>query len=138
MQDTPNTMTRRALIKTTGAGALFASGAFGLPRVAGAQTDAPVERIFRGGAIVTVEEGQPVAEALAIGGGRILAVGTEAEVMALATPETVIHDLEGAAVLPGFVDSHGHFMNAPQIVAWANVSGPPSAPRPRSQRSWRN
>lgn len=128
MQDTPNTMTRRALIKTTGAGALFASGAFGLPRVAGAQSDTPVERIFRGGAIVTVEEGQPVAEALAIGGGRILAVGTEAEVMALATPETVIHDLEGAAVLPGFVDSHGHFMNAPQIVAWANVSGPPVGP----------
>jgi predicted amidohydrolase YtcJ len=63
-----------------------------------------------------------------LGGGRILAVGTEAEVMALATPKTVIYDLEGAALLPGFIDSHGHFMNAPQLVAWANVSGPPAGP----------
>lgn len=128
MQDNPIKMTRRAVIKTTGAGALFGAGAFGLPRLAGAQADTPVERIFRGGVIVTVEKDQPIAEALAIGGGRILAVGSEAEVIALATPETQIHDLEGATVLPGFIDSHGHFMNAPQIVAWANVSGPPVGP----------
>lgn len=96
--------------------------------MAGAQADAPVERIFRGGPILTVEEGEPVAEALAMGGGRILAVGPEAEVMALATPGTVIHDLEGATIVPGFIDSHGHFMNAPQLVAWANVSGPPAGP----------
>ncbi len=128
MRATRKTVSRRTLIKTTGVGALFASGAFGFPRTAGAQSGTPVEVIFRGGAIITVEQGQPVAEALAIGGGRIIAVGPEAEIMALATPQTKIHDLAGGAVLPGFVDSHGHFMNAPQIVAWANVSGPPVGP----------
>jgi predicted amidohydrolase YtcJ len=121
-----NALSRRRVLAS--GGALFAASGFGLPRSAGAQSGTPVERIFRGGAIVTVEEGQPVAEALAIGGGRILAVGTEAEIMALATSETEIHDLAGAAVLPGFIDSHGHFMNAPQIVTWANVSGPPVGP----------
>ncbi|MGI9371459.1 MAG: amidohydrolase family protein, partial [Hyphomicrobiales bacterium] len=121
-------MTRRTVLKSTGAGALFVATAFGLPRPVGAQTDTPVQKIFRGGAIVTIEGAQPVAEALAIGGGRIIAVGSEAEVMKLATDSTEIIDLNGAALLPGFVDSHGHFMNAPQIVAWANVSGPPVGP----------
>jgi predicted amidohydrolase YtcJ len=120
-------VSRRTVLKQSGAGVLFAAG-WGLPRVAGAQADTPVERIFRGGTIITVEESQPVAEALAVGAGRILAVGTEAEVMALATPETVIYDLEGTTIVPGFIDSHGHFMNAPQLVAWANVSGPPAGP----------
>ena len=121
-------MTRRTVLKSTGAGALFAATAFGLARPAVAQTNAPVQKIFKGGAIVTIEEAQPVAEALAIGGGRIIAVGSEAEIMKLATDATEIIDLNGAAMLPGFVDSHGHFMNAPQIVAWANVSGPPVGP----------
>jgi predicted amidohydrolase YtcJ len=49
-------------------------------------------------------------------------------VMALATDATRIVDLGGAALLPGFLDSHGHFMNALQIVNWVNVSGPPVGP----------
>ncbi|HUY03711.1 MAG: amidohydrolase [Methyloceanibacter sp.] len=125
---TSDGLTRRTVLKTTGAGALFTAAAFGLPRSVGAQSGAPVEKIFRGGTIVTIEESLPVAEALAIGGGRIIAVGSEADVMALATDATEIVELNGAAVLPGFVDSHGHFMNAPQIVSWANVSGPPVGP----------
>ncbi|AHE97192.1 metal-dependent hydrolase [Thioalkalivibrio paradoxus ARh 1] len=84
--------------------------------------------MFRGGTVVTVEEGQPLAEAVAVGGGRILAVGSEAEIMALASPGTEIVELDGATVLPGFIDAHGHFMNAPQIVGWVNVSSPPVGP----------
>jgi predicted amidohydrolase YtcJ len=119
---------RRDLIKGAAAGTLFAASGFGLPRAARAQADTPPEKIFRGGTIVTVEAAQPTAEAVAIGGGRIIAVGTEAEIMALATPETEIIELNGATLLPGFIDAHGHFMNAPQIVNWVNVSGPPVGP----------
>jgi predicted amidohydrolase YtcJ len=121
-------ISRRTVIKATVAGALFAASGFGLARTPGARADAPVEKIFRGGTVVTVEEGQPLAEAVAVGGGRILAVGPEAEIMALAAPETKIVDLNGATLLPGFIDGHGHFMNAPQIVSWVNVSGPPVGP----------
>jgi len=121
-------ISRRTVIKATVAGALFAASGFGLARAPGARADTPVEKIFRGGTVVTVEDGQPLAEAVAVGGGRILAVGPEAEIMTLAAPETEIVELNGATLLPGFIDGHGHFMNAPQIVSWVNVSGPPVGP----------
>ncbi|WP_006746258.1 amidohydrolase [Thioalkalivibrio paradoxus] len=121
-------ISRRTVIKATVAGALFAASGFGLARTPGAGADTPVAKIFRGGTVVTVEEGQPLAEAVAVGGGRILAVGSEAEIMALASPGTEIVELDGATVLPGFIDAHGHFMNAPQIVGWVNVSSPPVGP----------
>jgi hypothetical protein len=123
----PSPITRRTALKAAGTGVLFSALPFGLARVAGAQTG-PAEVIFRGGTVVTIEDAMPNAEAVAVAGGRILAVGTEAEVMALATDATRIVDLKGATLLPGFIDSHGHFMNALQIVNWVNVSGPPVGP----------
>ena len=48
--------------------------------------------------------------------------------MALKGDATKIIDLEGATLMPSFIDAHGHFMNAPQIVKWANVSGVPAGP----------
>jgi hypothetical protein len=122
------TISRRTALASAGAGVLFSALPFGTRRMAVAQTGGPAELIFRGGSIVTVEEAMPTAEAVAVAGGRILAVGTEAEVMALATDATRIVDLAGAALLPGFIDSHGHFMNALSIVNWVNVSGPPVGP----------
>ena len=119
---------RQVLSATAGAGALFAAGGFGIPRLAFAQGAATAELIFRGGTIVTLEAAQPSVEAVAIGDGRIIALGTEAEILALQTPETVVVDLEGAVLLPSFIDAHGHFMNAPQMVKWVNVQGVPAGP----------
>ena len=48
--------------------------------------------------------------------------------MALASDATKIMDLKGATLMPSFIDAHGHFMNAPQVVTWANVSGVPVGP----------
>jgi predicted amidohydrolase YtcJ len=124
----PATLSRRAALASAGAGVLFSALPFGTRRMAMAQTGGPAELIFRGGTIMTVEESRPTVEAVAVAGGRILAVGTEAEVMALATDGTRIVDLGGATLLPGFIDSHGHFMNALNIVNWVNVSGPPVGP----------
>lgn len=86
------------------------------------------DKIFRNGDIVTVAESMPNAEALAVKDGRILAVGSEADVSAHAGPSTEVVDLQGRTLVPGFVDGHSHFMNALQIVTWANVSAPPVGP----------
>ncbi|MEW5980748.1 MAG: amidohydrolase [Acidobacteriota bacterium] len=58
----------------------------------------------------TGDEARPSAEALAIAGGRIAAVGTAAEVDPWTGPETRVIDAGGALVVPGFNDSHVHFV----------------------------
>ncbi len=59
--------------------------------------------------ILTQWENLPQAEAIAVQHDRIIAVGKNAEVLALATPDTHIIDLQGARVVPGFADAHIHF-----------------------------
>lgn len=86
------------------------------------------EKIFHGGPILTMVDDTREVEAVAIAGGRILAAGDEHAVMALAGGQTEVVDLDGNTLLPGFIDSHGHFMNALQVVNWANVSPPPVGP----------
>jgi hypothetical protein len=53
---------------------------------------------------------RPWAEAVAVRGERIFAAGTSAEARRLAGPGTRVLDLDGALVLPGFIDSHTHFL----------------------------
>jgi hypothetical protein len=67
------------------------------------------DRIFVNGNIWTADEAHPHAEALAISGDRLLAVGSNAEIRALAVPDTAVLDLHGRLVIPGFQDSHLHF-----------------------------
>jgi len=72
--------------------------------------------IFTGGPIVTVDARRPRAEALAVDDGRIVALGTHDEVIREhRTPETYLIDLAGRALLPGFVEPHGH----PTLMAMA-------------------
>ena len=89
---------------------------------------AEAELIFFGGPILTMEAEAPRAEAIAIAEGHILAVGDQASVMALTGPDTAHIDLQGHTLLPGFIDAHGHFANALQVVAWANIQRPPAGP----------
>lgn len=75
-----------------------------------AQTPAQhADRIFVNGEIWTGDEERPRAQALAVSGDKILAVGSDQEVKALATPDTAILNLQGRLVVPGFQDSHLHF-----------------------------
>lgn len=62
--------------------------------------------------IWTVDKRQPRAQSLAISGSEIVAVGSNEEVEVLAGPNTRIMDLQGRLVLPGFNDSHTHFVTA--------------------------
>lgn len=83
------------------------------------------DKIYTGGAILTMEDAQPRAEALATRQGRILAVGSRAEVMRHAGAGTVMVDLGGRALLPGFVDSHGHVVGGGLQASSANLLAPP-------------
>jgi predicted amidohydrolase YtcJ len=67
--------------------------------------------VFHNGTILTMVLDQPRAQAVAVRGQEILAVGSEAEVMAWRGEKTEVVDLEGKTLLPGFVDSHNHIMN---------------------------
>lgn len=64
--------------------------------------------ILHNGKIVTVDESFRVAQALAVRGERILAVGTDEEVLKRAGSQTEVVDLGGQTVLPGLIDSHVH------------------------------
>jgi predicted amidohydrolase YtcJ len=66
------------------------------------------DMIIRGGRVLTMDDSQPIAEAVAIAGNRILAVGSEAEIAALRGTETRIFDAKGGTVLPGFNEGHMH------------------------------
>jgi predicted amidohydrolase YtcJ len=83
-------------------GVLLACLACGAPRE---QADLILTR----GNIVTLDDAHPRAEAIAIRGDRILAVGSVAEIDRFAGESTEIIDLEGGTAVPGLVDSHMHF-----------------------------
>jgi predicted amidohydrolase YtcJ len=65
--------------------------------------------VFTNGRILTVDARDRVAQAVAIAGNRIIAVGTNAEVLRLAGPATQRVDLRGRAMTPGLLDAHAHF-----------------------------
>jgi predicted amidohydrolase YtcJ len=89
---------------------------------------APADRIIRGGPIVTVNPAQPAAEAVAIAGGRIAAVGSEADVMRLKGDGTEVVDLAGRTLVPGFVDGHSHFFSLVDVQTQALCASPPAGP----------
>jgi len=69
------------------------------------------DRVFTNAKIWTVDPRNAEAEALAIAGGRILAVGSNAEVKKFIGSKTKVVDVEGKLMLPGFIDNHTHFMS---------------------------
>ncbi len=77
--------------------------------------EAPVEQpdvIYLGGPILTMAGAEPTyAEAVAVRDGLITFVGSEADTLELQGPNTTVRDLEGHALLPGFIDAHGHLKN---------------------------
>ncbi|MCA9512117.1 MAG: amidohydrolase [Myxococcota bacterium] len=93
-----------------------------------AEAPAPATTIYRGGAILTVDGAGTVAQALAVRGDEIAAVGDEGDVLALAGPDTRVVDLAGRALAPGFVDAHGHLTLVARFAQTVNVASPPVGP----------
>jgi predicted amidohydrolase YtcJ len=83
------------------------------------------DTIYLGGPIVTVDDALPNPEAVAVREGLILAVGTRAEVEALADADTERVDLAGRTLTPGFIDGHVHVGGLGLQAVGANLLAPP-------------
>jgi hypothetical protein len=70
------------------------------------------DTVYLHGSVVTMDTRARTAQAVAVKGDRILAVGTDAEIGRLASPQTVVVDLHGKAMLPGFYAAHDHLPEA--------------------------
>ena len=106
-------------------GALLLAFLAGASGCAQADTDNPADTILHGGTIVTLDDANPSAEAVAVRDGRIVAVGSEGEVMALRGDATRVVDLDGRTLAPGFVDGHAHFLGFGSQAVGANLLAPP-------------
>ena len=90
---------------------------------------AGAELIIHGGPILTMDGDRPTyAEAVVVNDGRITFVGRDADAMKQRSRTTVVRDLAGRTMLPGFVDGHSHFMMAVQMARQVNVANPPVGP----------
>jgi predicted amidohydrolase YtcJ len=69
----------------------------------------PADLVLTNGRVVTVDDGRPEAEAIAVSKDRIQAIGTAAEIQPMIGPNTQVIDLQGQLAIPGFIESHGHF-----------------------------
>src|ERR1035437_106429 len=90
---------------------------------ASAQQPAPVDSVVVNARIYTVNPQQPWAEALAIRGEKILAVGSTREINRYRGPTTRVIDAQGRLVLPGFTDCHIHFMEGSLGLLHVDLNG---------------
>src|SRR5690349_5441547 len=72
------------------------------------------DTILVNGNIVTVDQRFSSAQAVAIRGGRFVAVGRNADVLEFQGPGTKVIDLKRRTVIPGLIDNHAHFVRAPE------------------------
>lgn len=82
-----------------------------LPSHAQSPARADADLVLLNGKVWTVNDAQPLAEAVACRGGRILAVGATADVRALIGANTRVVNLKGKLAVPGFNDAHVHFLS---------------------------
>lgn len=83
-----------------------------------------MKTLYFNGDIITVNDAQPSVEALLVEDGKIISVGTLADVQTLADEKTARVNLDGKTMLPGFIDGHGHIGNA--IAGLPKVYPPPN------------
>ncbi|WP_395671762.1 amidohydrolase [Phenylobacterium sp.] len=95
---------RRNILGMAGAG--LAGGAW--PGLAGAAIAVTPDLVVVNAKVYTVDERAPRAQAFAVKDGRFLAVGSNDDVRGLAGPGTRVMDVQGATVVPGFIDTHCH------------------------------
>jgi predicted amidohydrolase YtcJ len=93
----------------------------------------PADHIFTGKHIITMEPGfdrirKARATALAVRGDRIVWMGDQRDAEALVGEGTEVHELGDQALLPGFIDAHGHLSFMGATVALANLAPPPVGP----------
>ena len=86
----------------------------------------PADAIYTNGEIITMDGDSPTyPEAVATRKGKIVFVGPRLEAFKMKGDSTVIIDLLGKTLLPGFIDAHGHLSNAGFQASTANLLAPP-------------
>ncbi|MBT5073417.1 MAG: amidohydrolase [Kordiimonadaceae bacterium] len=89
-----------------------------LPLIGNAQASlGTVDTVITGGTFYTMDPNYPKAEAIAIRGDRILAVGSADDIANLITADTKVIDARGHTVTPGFIDSHSHPLMANEAIS---------------------
>ncbi len=91
-------------------GVLFLTGVALTAMVGCSSPEVPADVIFLGGTVWSGVPGAPLAEAMAVKAGFVQTVGTDKEVRALKGRGTEVVRLDGRMVVPGFIDSHTHFI----------------------------
>lgn len=95
-------------------------------RSAPANSASAASAIYHGGDIITLEgDSAAYAEAVAVRDGKIVFVGDKSEAMKLKGDSTVIHDLQGKTLIPGFIDGHTHFAGLGAQAVTANLLATP-------------
>jgi predicted amidohydrolase YtcJ len=96
---------------------------FALGPLSAQKKSAYADTVVLHGRIYTLNPKQPWAEALAIRGDRIVAVGSEADISSLQSKDTKIIDARGHVVVPGFTDCHIHFIDGSFSLGHVNLEG---------------
>jgi predicted amidohydrolase YtcJ len=86
------------------------------------------DTIYFGGDIVTINDAQPNAEAIAVKDGKIIFVGNMAEAEGFKGEQTQSVDLAGKTLMPSFIDSHSHYINMLSVANQAKLYAPPAGP----------
>ena len=81
------------------------------------------DKIFIGGDIITVDDKNPEARAIAVHNGKIQAIGSETEVLKYEGYNTEVIDLKGNTLMPGFIDIHTHPILSAKTAETIDVSG---------------
>ncbi len=85
----------------------------------------PEHRVFINGQVLSMNADNRVFEAMSVSGDRIRRLGTTEEIMAMVADHTLVTDLQGKTLLPGFVDAHGHFPGSGMGVVMVDLNSPP-------------
>ncbi|MEH6581725.1 MAG: amidohydrolase family protein [Halioglobus sp.] len=94
-------------------------------KIATRSPTAPAHQVFINGDVLTMDSTNRVVEAISVRADVIEVVGSTDEIMALVTDETVVVDLRGRTLMPGFIDAHGHFPGSGATSMSADLNSPP-------------
>ena len=99
---------------------LLAAGLVGGSEIM-AQNKTGADLVLLNGEVATLDESRPAAEAVAVGGDTIMAVGSNDAIRPLIGADTRVIDLAGKMLIPGFVESHAHFMGLGESLTWLRL-----------------
>jgi predicted amidohydrolase YtcJ len=85
----------------------------------------PSQQAFINAQVLTMNATNSIAQAVLVENDRIVSVGSNNDIRALIDDDTLVHDLAGRTLMPGFVDAHGHFPGSGLGAIAADVSSPP-------------